>query len=74
MTTVKVNSRNQIVIPKQAREHLGVAPGDELLVIERRDGMLLVAKPQDLVASLRGSASGAYGDIEKYLKKERRSW
>jgi len=43
MTTVKVNSRNQIVIPKQAREHLGVAPGDELLVIERRDGMLLVA-------------------------------
>ena len=74
MTTVKVNSRNRIVIPKQARERLGIAPGDELLVIERRDGMLLVAKPQGLVTSLRGSGSGAYGETDKYLKKERRSW
>lgn len=74
MTTVKVSSRNQIVIPKQARERLDIAPGDQLLVIERRDGMLLVAKPQDLVASLRGSGSDAYGDVDKYLKKERRSW
>ena len=74
MTTVKMSSRNQIVIPKQGREHLGIAPGDELLVIQRRGGMLLVAKPQDLVASLRGSGNGAYGDVDKYLKKERRSW
>lgn len=74
MITVKMSSKNQIVIPKQAREHLGIAPGDQLLVIERRDGMLLVAKPQDLVASLRGSGNGTYGDVDKYLKKERRSW
>ncbi|NLD72439.1 MAG: AbrB/MazE/SpoVT family DNA-binding domain-containing protein, partial [Chloroflexi bacterium] len=30
--TVKVSSRNQIAVPRAARERLGISPGDRLLV------------------------------------------
>jgi len=74
MRTVKLSKKNQMVLPKEAREHLGVGPGDELLVIQRRNGTVLIAKSEELVRSLRGSGKGAYGRVDRYLRKERGSW
>lgn len=74
MTTVRLSSKNQMVIPKEAREHLGVGPGDELIVIPREYGVLILAKPRDVVAALGGTTKGIYGNSDNYLKRERRSW
>ena len=74
MTTVKMSSKNQVVVPKEAREQMGVGPGDEFIVISKRDRMVFLRKPKDLFLALRGSAKGIYGDVDEYLRKERDSW
>jgi len=74
MTTVKISGKNQVVVPKEAREHLGVGPGDELLVVPKGDHVIIMAKPQDAWGALAGSAKGLYGGADLYLKDERRSW
>lgn len=37
MSTVRIGPKGQIVIPKEARELLGVGPGDTLLLLADRD-------------------------------------
>ena len=74
MTTAKLSTQNQMVLPKVAREHLGVGPGDEFLVICRRDGSVLLATPEQMLAALKGSGKAIYGDADEYLRKERGSW
>ncbi len=48
MGTAKVGEKGQIVIPKEARELLGIRPGDTLLVLADPDRGLLVSRPEDL--------------------------
>jgi AbrB family looped-hinge helix DNA binding protein len=74
MTTAKLSKQNQMVLPKEAREHMGVGPGDEFLVICRRDGSVLLAKPGQMLAALKGSGKAIYGDTDAFLRKERASW
>ena len=53
--SVKMSSKNQIVVPKEAREALGLRPGDRLLVSVRGDGVLeMEREPRDLSAELEG--------------------
>ena len=47
---VKVGERGQIVIPKQAREVFGIAPGDQLLVLGDEEQGIAIVKA-DLVQS-----------------------
>jgi len=74
MTTARLSKQNQMVLPKEAREHMGVGPGDEFLVICRRDGSILLTKPSQMLAALKGSGKHVYGDTDEYLRKERASW
>ncbi len=46
--TTKVGDRGQIVIPKEAREHFHIQPGDTLLVLGKDDTGLIVARPEAL--------------------------
>ena len=43
--TVRVGERGQIVIPKEARELFGIAPGDTLLILGDEKHGLFVSKP-----------------------------
>ncbi|MCE5277486.1 MAG: AbrB/MazE/SpoVT family DNA-binding domain-containing protein [Planctomycetaceae bacterium] len=74
MTRVKMSSKNQMVVPREAREALGVTAGDEIIVVPRGSTVILMRKPPNVLKALRGSAKGLYGDVEAYLKKERASW
>ncbi len=74
MTTVKLSKKNQMVLPREARERLGVGPGDEVVIIPRRNGGVLIDTPAGLFKHLRGSAKGIYGDVDEYLRRERASW
>ena len=74
MARVKISSKNQILVPKEARDHLHVGPGDELLVVPKGNRLIVMRKPPDLLEALAGSAKGIYGGGGRYLRKERRSW
>ena len=34
--TMTLSSKGQITLPKEARDRLGAAPGDKILLVERR--------------------------------------
>jgi AbrB family looped-hinge helix DNA binding protein len=67
-----LSSKNQIVIPRQARQALRLKPGDKLLVVVRGDRVMVLQKPKAHHSAIRGLTSRAYP--EQHLQKERRSW
>ena len=72
MTEATLSAKNQIVIPREAREALQVKPGDKLLVVVRGERVIVLQKPKSHRAAIRGLARGVYPST--YLKKERQSW
>jgi AbrB family looped-hinge helix DNA binding protein len=72
MAEATISSKNQIVIPREAREALGVKPGDKLLVVVRDGRVIMLPKPKSFAKAIRGIARGTYP--EDYLRKERESW
>jgi AbrB family looped-hinge helix DNA binding protein len=72
MPEAKISSKNQIVVPKEARERLGVKSGDKLLVVVQGKSVYLYPKPKNFEKAIRGLGKGLYGP--DYLKKERESW
>ena len=72
MAVQKLNSKNQIVIPREARQAMGVKDGDELLVVVKDALMLVMSMPKRYGKTMQGLAKDAYSS--GYLKRERRSW
>lgn len=72
MAEATLSSKNQIVIPREAREALDLKPGDKVLVSVVGTKMLVLEKPKSHAAALAGIACGLYP--KNYLKKERSSW
>ena len=68
---VRLSSKNQIVIPREAREALRAKAGSQLLVVVRNGCVTLLPKPQDYARAIRGLAKSYPSG---YLKKERESW
>jgi AbrB family looped-hinge helix DNA binding protein len=72
MAEAKISSKNQVVIPSEARKALGVKAGDKVLFVVLGDRVVLLQKPKSYAAALRGLGRGLYP--EGYLQKERDSW
>jgi AbrB family looped-hinge helix DNA binding protein len=72
MTEATLSGKNQIVIPREAREALGLKPGDKILVVVRGGKVLVLQKPKSYHAATRGLARLKYP--RNYLQKERQSW
>ncbi|HLH31007.1 MAG TPA: AbrB/MazE/SpoVT family DNA-binding domain-containing protein [Terriglobia bacterium] len=72
MNEVKLSSKNQIVVPREAREALKAKPGSRLLVVVRSGTVTLLPKPKDHAKAIRGLSGKRYP--KGYLKKERASW
>jgi len=72
MPEATLSSKNQIVIPREAREALGLKPGDKLLVVTKGDRLIVMEKPSKFSAAIRGLARRPYPD--HYLRKERAAW
>ena len=68
----KLSSKNQIVIPAEARRALRLKPGDKILVVVRGESVIVLQRPKSHRAALRGLARKPYG--KRYLEKERSSW
>ena len=53
--TAKVGERGQIVIPKEAREVMGIHPGDTLLILgDEKQGLAIVNLDSEALARLTG--------------------
>jgi AbrB family looped-hinge helix DNA binding protein len=74
--SIKVNTRNQITIPKRVREKLNIKVGDHLLVDVQGNIMVLLPKAANYTDHLHGLYSEIWNniDIEKYLNDEHEAW
>jgi AbrB family looped-hinge helix DNA binding protein len=72
MTEATLSAKNQIVIPREAREALGLKPGDKILVVVRGEKVLVLQRPKSHRVAMRGIARGIYA--EGHVQKERQSW
>jgi AbrB family looped-hinge helix DNA binding protein len=70
MPEATLSSKNQIVIPREAREALQVKPGDKLIIRVFGGKVLVFEKPKSYHRAILGRGSYPKG----YLKKERDSW
>jgi len=72
MAEAKLSTKNQIVIPLEARKALGLKPGDTLLVVPHGNTLTLMHKPKDDAKATLGIAKGLCPS--DYPKRKRRSW
>jgi AbrB family looped-hinge helix DNA binding protein len=72
MREVKLSTKNQIVIPREIRDALGIKAGDRLLVVARGDTVILLRKPKKYSKAVSGMGKGLFGP--GYLAEERESW
>ena len=72
MREVKLSTKNQIVIPREIREALGVKAGDKLLAVPRGNIVILLRRPKKYSKAITGIGTGLYGP--DYLTHERESW
>jgi AbrB family looped-hinge helix DNA binding protein len=72
MAQATVSSKHQIVIPREAREALGLRAGDKVLVVVRGKRVLVLQRPESHREVIRGLAGKPYPS--RHLQKERQSW
>ena len=72
MQTVRLSSKNQIVLPKEARDAMKLKGRDELLVVIKDGVTVIMPKPESYRSAISGMGKVIYG--KTYLKKERKSW
>jgi AbrB family looped-hinge helix DNA binding protein len=70
MAEATLSSKNQIVIPREAREALQLKPGDRVIIRALGGRVLILEKPESHHQAILGR--GSYP--KDYLKKERKSW
>lgn len=54
METARLDERGRLQLPADLRHRLGMRGGDELVVFDERDGVLLLASPKVAARSLIG--------------------
>jgi AbrB family looped-hinge helix DNA binding protein len=72
MAEATMSTKNQIVIPREAREALRLKPGDKILVLVRAGRVIVLQKPKSYHRAIQGLARGTYE--KAHIHKERQSW
>jgi len=76
ITTVKLSSRYQVVIPKEVRKRLGLHGGDQLAVEVDGEKVVLRPRPKNYTNYTLGLGKKVWQGIDatEYVRKERESW
>lgn len=70
-----LRKRNQMTLPAQAAKHLGLHPGDRIVIELAPDSGTMIMRP--LRRSYAGALAGVYGspeDVAAYVSGERSAW
>lgn len=70
MTTVTLSSKNQVVIPKEVREGLGLKGGDQIIIGKAKNGTYTVKKAPSFY-DLIGILEPGNGDPVERIRKLR---
>jgi AbrB family looped-hinge helix DNA binding protein len=73
-TAVTMSSKNQIVVPREAREKLKLHPGSRFLVLCKEDRIVLIPRPDDFVKQMAGLHKDSWVSADDYLEGERENW
>lgn len=74
---VKLSERNQMVLPKEAREAMGVKPGGRVVVIVEGQSVRLLPEPEnwsEYIYGLGAEVWAALGGGEQFLQEDRAAW
>ena len=76
ITTVKISSKHQIVIPREARKQLGLSAGDQLLVEVRNGTLVMRPRPRSYTKHLEGLHREVWEGVDalQYVRDERKAW
>ncbi|MCR4420244.1 MAG: AbrB/MazE/SpoVT family DNA-binding domain-containing protein [Clostridia bacterium] len=76
ITTVKLGSRCQMVLPAKIRKALSLSEGDEVLVTVSGNAVVVVPKPKSYADRLMGLHRDVWAgvDPDSYVRGERDSW
>lgn len=72
-----VSSQGQIVIPTKVRKLLGLKAGSKVRLNVNKGKIptaILTPKPENWVEFYAGLGKGLYGDVDKYIEKQKKSW
>ena len=72
MVEVKLSSKNQVVIPREAREALQLSAGARLRVVVRDDMVILLPSATSYAEAIAGLSRDLYS--VDYVATERQSW
>ena len=72
--TARLSSKYQIVIPREARDALHLAAGDELLVLCKPDRVVIIPKPRQYTRRMAGLHHEIWQGADSYLVGEREDW
>ena len=73
---VKLSSKYQVVIPREARKKLGLRAGDQLAVEVEGEKIILRPRPKNYTDYMLGLGKEIWEGIDasEYIGKERESW
>ena len=82
LSTTKMSSKGQVVIPEEIREHMGLATGDQFVVVAEKDVLILKAIKRPSMKEFNALAKQARkqakiagltkSDVKKAIKKSRK--
>jgi len=75
-SVVRVSRKHQVVVPREAREALGVGAGDELVVEVENGRVLMKPKPRNYSKHMLGLHKNVWKGVktESYVRTEREAW
>lgn len=73
---VKVSSKYQIVIPREAREKLNLKAGDKLIIKANNEKITIYPQPKSYAKYSLGLGKEIWQGVDatEYVKKERQIW
>ena len=73
--SITIGKKAQIVIPKKAREAIGIKVGSKATLMYDKGRGVILGNPQQIGQLLQGLGKAIWkGNGDKHLKKERASW
>lgn len=75
--TITIGKKAQVVIPKKAREAIGIKVGSKATLVYDKGRGVILGNPKESIKLLKGLGKEIWdkvGGADKYLKEERASW